>query len=211
MTVDGKLTVKRSNDYFSWKYDIKEQVIHKDFKDESLNKGMTEEIQNIQVIRNDYTAAITSVLYFHAGMLFVRHFQTSLLFPFYDSNGNINNENMKKHIRLTKKTEETEASTNLPIFLVGKIPDSILEARLREISSDDDNSELYIHFPYDKETLKKFDENFAVDSDTQAYAYTTKTGLIIIFYKDAFDNLDGIILDSLKSPKLEVKNKFKES
>jgi hypothetical protein len=86
-----------------------------------------------------------------------------------------------------------------------------MDARLREISSGEDNSELYIHFPYDEDTLEKFDEKMAVDSDTQTYAYTTQTGLIRIFYKDSFDNLDGIILDSLKDPILEVMNKFKES
>jgi hypothetical protein len=166
---------------------------------------MSEEIHNIQVVRNDYTSAITSVLYFYADMLFVRHFHTSLLFPYYDSNGDMNNENMKDHLELT------EDSTNLPIFLVGNIPENIMDARLREISSGDDNSELYIHFPYDQDTLEKFNENFAVDADTQTYAYTTKTGLIRVFYKDAFDNLDGIIMNALDESVLEVKNKFKDS
>jgi len=205
MLSDGKLTIKRSNNYFSWKYDVEDQIIHKDFVDEQANKGMTEEIQNIQVVRNNYTAGLTSVLYFHAGMLFIRHFQTDLLFPFYDSNGDMNNEDMKEHIGLTEITD------SLPIFLVGKIPDNIKAARLREIDNKEDNSELFIHFPYDKETLEKFDERFEVDVDTQVYAYTTKTGLIRIFYKDSFGNLNGIILDSLKKPILEVMNKFKES
>jgi len=204
MTVDGKMSVKRSNDYVSWKYDVEGQIIHKDFIDEQVNKGMPEEIQNIQVVRNDYTTGLTSVLYFHASMLFVRHFHTDLLFPFYDSDGNINNEDMKAQLDLT------EDSDNPPIFLVGKIPDNILAARLREIDSGEDNSELYIYFPYDKEMLEKFDERFDVDTDTQVYAYTTALGLVRIFYKDSFDNLNGIILDALDKPTLEVMNKFKE-
>ena len=97
----------------------------------------------------------------------------------------------------------------MPIFLVGKIPENILSARLREISSRDDNSELFIYFPYSKDMLEKFDERFEVDQDTQVYAYTDKTGVIRIFYKDSFGNLNGIILDS--SVKLETMNKFRNN
>ncbi len=203
MTDNGKLSVKRSNNYFAWKYDIREVVIHKDFIDDRLNKGIPEDIQNVQVVRNDYTAGRTSVLYFHFGMLFVRHFQSDLLFPFYDSNGEMNNTDMKEHLEITEDT------THLPIFLVGKIPESILTARFNEISSGQDNSELYIHFPYDRDTLEKFDERFEVDTNTQTYSYTTRQGLIRIFYKDNFGNLNGIILDALNKPTLEVMNKFK--
>jgi len=205
MISDGKLSVKRSNNYFSWKYDTEEQIIHKDFIDEQLNKGMPEEISNIQVVRNDYTTGLTSVLYFHAGMLFIRHFQTNLLFPFYNSNGDINNEDMNRHLEIGEDT------SSFPIFLVGKIPENILSARFREIDNGEDHSELFITFPYDKAMLEKFDERFEVDVDTQVYAYTTKTGLIRIFYKDSLGNLNGIIFNSLDRPTLEVMNKFKEN
>jgi len=206
MVVDEKLTVKRSNDYFSWKYDIEEQEIHKDFHDDTLNKGIAEGIQNIQVVRNDYTMERTSVLYFHAGMLFIRHFQTDLLFPFYDSDGEMNNDDMKKHLEITEDT------THRPIFLVGNIPDSIKNARVSEIDSNISSldSELFIYFSYDKDMLEKFDDRFEVDQDTQVYAYTDKTGVIRIFYKDSFGNLNGIILNSLNTPMLEIMNKFKD-
>ena len=35
---DGKLSVKRSSDYFSWEYDVQEQIIHKTYIDDKLNK-----------------------------------------------------------------------------------------------------------------------------------------------------------------------------
>ncbi len=205
MLSNGKLSIKRSNNYFSWKYDVEEQIIHKDFIDDQLNRGTPEEIRNIQVVRNDFSGSLASTLYFHNGMLFVRHFQSDLLFPFYDSNGNMNNDNMKEYLTITEET------TNRPIFLVGKIPENIKEARIREIDNgiSHEDSELFIYFPYNKEMLEKFDERFEVDVNTQVYAYTTKNGLIRIFYKDNFGNLNGIILDALNIPTLEVMNKFK--
>lgn len=205
MTSNGKMSVKRSNNYLSWKYDIDEQVIHKDFIDDELNKGTSAEIQNIQVVRNDFSGDLASTLYFHNGMLFIRHFQSDLLFPFYDSSGDINNDNMKKHLDVTDETSPR------PIFLVGKIPENIREFRINEIDNNisSSDSELFIYFPYDKLLMEKFDERFEIDTDTQVYAYTTKTGLIRIFYKDSFGNLNGIILDAKNVPTLEVMNKFK--
>ncbi len=204
---DGKLSIKRSNDYFTWKYDAQEQIIHKNYRDEQVNKGLPEEIRNIQVIRNNFTGELASTLYFNNGMLFVRHFHSNLLFPTYDSNGNMNNENMKKHLGLTEET------TNRPIFLVGNIPESIRATKLRELNNGvkEADSELFIHFPYGKDMLEKFDERFEVDVNTQVFADTGKEGLIRIFYKDSFDNLSGIILNALNSPDLEVMKKFKDS
>ena len=206
MLSDGKLSIKRSNNYFSWKYDVEKQIIHKDFIDDKLNKGMPEGIQNIQIVRNNYTESLVSVLYFHNGMLFIRHFHSDLLLPFYNSNGEINNENMKKHLEITKDTK------NKPIFLVGKIPKSIKDVKIKEIDNEvsDLDSDLFIYFPYNKNMLEKFDERFEIDVNTQVYAYTLKNGLIRIFYKDIFGNLNGIILDALRISTLEVMNKFKD-
>jgi len=112
---------------------------------------------------------------------------------------------MKKHLDTIDETSPR------PIFLVGKIPEDIREFRIGEIDSgiSSSDSELFIYFPYDKPMLEKFDERFEVDTGTQVYAYTTKTGLIRIFYKDSFGNLNGIFLDAKNVPTLEVMNKFK--
>jgi hypothetical protein len=206
MISNGKLSIKRSSDYFSWKYDIKEQLIHKDYIDDEQNKGIAEDIQNIQIVRNNFTAGWVSVLYFHNGMLFIRHFQSDLLFPFYDSNGNLNNSGIIEHIGV-------DNVENRPIFLVGKIPDSMRQKRIEEINNGitSENSELYIYFPYSKEMIEKFDDRFSIDADTQVYAFTNREGIVRIFYKDSFGNLEGIILNSSDEPTLEVMNKFRKS
>ena len=204
MISDGKISVKRSSDYFTWEYDVFEQIIHKNYLDEKLNRGLSEEIQNIQVVKDEYSAAIASVLYFNNGMLFIRHFYSSLLFPWYDSEGNKHDEQMVRHLELTSE------SGNRPIFLVGNIP-----ARIKQILTEEmdggvsaEDSKLLIQFPYDRDMIEKFDDRFAVDSDTQTYAYVTTKGLIRVLYKDSFGNLDGIIIDSLNDPTLEVLNKL---
>jgi len=202
MLKEGKLSVKRSDNYFTWSYDIEEQVIHKTYLDDELNRGLSEEIQNIQIVRNDYNTNLVSVLYFHYGMLFIRHFYSDLLFPYYDSSGNKYDDQMREHLKITEDT------VHRPIFLVGKIPDNIKGVKIGEIDDgiNDSDSSLFIRFPYDKEMLERFDERFEVDSDTQVYAYTTVNGLIRVFYKDSFGNLNGIIIDGLDNLTLEVMN-----
>ena len=202
MLKEGKLSVKRSDNYFSWSYDITDQVIHKTYLDDELNRGLSEEIQNIQIVRDDYNANLVSVLYFHFGMLFIRHFYSDLLFPYYDSSGKKYDDQMREHLKITEET------IHRPIFLVGKIPDNIREVKIREIDDgiNDSDSSLFIRFPYDKEMLERFDERFEVDTDTQVYAYTTVNGLIRVFYKDSFGNLNGIVIDGLDSTTLEVMN-----
>ena len=54
--------------------------------------------------------------------------------------------------------------------------------------------------------VKIFNENFALDLDTQVSAVTTAKGIIRIFYRDSFNNIDGLLLDGLVSPTLEVMN-----
>ena len=40
--------------------------------------------------------------------------------------------------------------------------------------------------------------------ETQPYGYTTTNGLIKVLYKDSFDLLSSIIIDSMSSPTPEV-------
>lgn len=201
---NGKLSIKRSSNYFSWEYDMYEQIIHKNYIDDSLNKGLSEEIQNIQLVRNDYDNNLVSILYFYSGMLFMRHFDSSLLFPYYDSKGKKYDNQMKSQFSLTKE------SHNKPIFLVGKIPEDLkkiaVDEKDKEIFGPD--SSLLIYFPYNKEMLEKFDERFEVDIGTQAYAYVMNNGIKRIFYRDSFGNINGIIMSSLIDPQLEVMNTF---
>ncbi len=200
MIVDNKLSVKRSADFFEWKYDIKDVEIHRDYVDPNINKGKVIEVKNIQILRNDYDLDIITVLYFHDNMLFMRHFSSSSLNPIYDIDGDIVNSQIKNDLELTS------SSSNKPIFLVGNMPEDIRNKKIEEIDNNvlEKDSELMIKISYNKEEVEKFNEEFNVDTNTQAYGYTSTNGLIKVLYKDNFDLLNSIIVDSMNSPTPEV-------
>ena len=190
---DNKLTIKRSSDFFEWKYDIRDVEIHKNYVDLNINKGKVIEVKNIQILRNDYIKDIITILYFHDNMLFMRHFNSSSLNPFYDVDGNIINGHIKDDLELTS------SSANKPIFLVGNMPEQMRDKKIEEIDNNvlEKDSELMVRIPYSKEEVEKFNEDFNVDMDTQVYGYTSTNGLIKVLYKDSFDLLNSIIVDSL--------------
>jgi hypothetical protein len=256
----SRLSVKSSYNYTTWQYDLFEQSIHKNYMDDELNRGFTEDISNVQIARDDYNKSIISVFYFHNGMLFVRNFYTNLLFPWIDSNGNLRNEHMIRHVEVTDEDftakPPKKRTNNVPIFLVGVIPEKIRDSIKDDIENDIslENSDLAIYFPYkdpddhtglteqevkdlnkdmvdifDQDTtvkmritdengnwldtagdkvFKEVETNFEVDTNTQPYAFVTAKGLIRVFYKDSIGNIDGIIIDSLIDPNLEVMNIF---
>ena len=222
---NGKLSVKKSNNYFTWQYDIFEQVIHKNYTKDELNKGFSENISNIQIVRNDYDKSIVSVLYINSQMLFLRHFNTNSLFSWIDDSGVLQDQQMRDQLEIVDEDLDSsppqKRTENVPIFLVGVIPDGIKNTLKNDIDNNiiPEESDLFIYFPYkdpddptnkdlNKEMIDKFDESFSIDIGTQPYGFTTSTGLIRIFYKDNFGNIDGIIVDSLTDPNLEVMNVF---
>ena len=223
---NGKLSIKRSRDLYSWYYDIYEQVIHKNYVDDKLNKGFPEEMSNIQIVRNDNNKNIISILYVYNKMLFVRHFQTNTLFAWYDLDNNLHDEQMKSVLEITDKdlsvSPPKERTKNIPIFLVGTIPDEIKKTIIYDIENNISpiNSDLFFYFPYkdpdepsnkekNKEMVNRFNENFAIDVDTQSYGVTTSVGLMRIFYRDNFGNINGILVDALHEPILETMNIFR--
>ena len=223
---NGKLSVKRGRNFYTWYYDIYEQVIHKNYVDDQLNKGFPEEISNIQVVRNDYNKNILSLLYFYNKMLFIRHFQTNSFFSWYDSDGNLHDEQMKLALEITGgdllASPSKERTPNVPIFLVGIIPEAIKKTIISDIENDVPyiESDLFIYFPYkdpdepsnkekNKEMVNRFNEDLAIDVDTQTYGVTTAKGLMRVFYMDNLGNINGIIVDSLHDPTLEIMNVFK--
>jgi len=225
---DGRLTIKSSSNYVSWKYEVFGQSIHKNYFNTKLNKGLTDDISNIQIVRNDYNKAIVSVLYFNNDMLFIRHFQTNELFTWNDTNGNIQDIDIKRHLEITDADTDADPpkmrTSNLPIFLVGVIPDDIKKSIKNDIDNNVpiEESDLAFVFPYkdpdtpndanaNKAMVDIFNENFKLDTNTQVYAFFTAEGLIRVFYKDSLGNIDGIIIDSLGSPTLEVMNVFNGS
>jgi hypothetical protein len=197
---EGTLYVKRSNDYFSWVYDIKDAMIHKIYKDDKRNEGLSLEIQNVQVIKDDHDAAIISLLYFNNSMLFVRHFDSQLLFPLYDSQGNLDAEYTNKQIELT------ESSWNKPIFLAGEIPESIRQEKVEEINNKvlQKDSEFLINIPYSKEIINRCDSQMSLDTETQPVGFALESGLMRVFYKDILGNVRGVVLNGMEQPTLEI-------
>jgi hypothetical protein len=257
---NGRMSIKSSYNYITWQYDVFEQSIHKNYMDDNLNKGFSENITNIQIVRDDYDKSIVSVLYVYSGMLFIRHFYSALLFPWRDTDGNLHDDQMRRHLEVTDEDTTVDPpksrTTNNPIFLVGVIPEKIRNSIKRDIDNDVAriDSDLAIYFPYEdpddhtgltdlevKELNKKmvdiFNQNttvslrvtnangdwvdtsgnefyetvetdFSFDGNTQPYGYVTARGMIRVFYKDDFGNINGIIIDALENPNLEVMNVF---
>jgi len=223
---NGNLSVKSSTSYASWQYEVESQPIHKNYINEDLDKGFSEEISNIQIVRNDKDQSVVSVLYFHNGMLFVRNLQANSLYSWRNNDGKLEDQDMIRHLEI--KDEDLtldpirKRTENLPIFLVGNIPDVLKTDIKNEIGNKTpaEDSVLAFIFPYtdpdtpgdieaNKAMVDRFNADFDIDTNTQVYAYTTATGLIRIFYKDSLGQMNGIIIDSFTSPNLEVMNVFK--
>ncbi len=200
ITIDNKLSIKRSSDFRAWEYDLKDVEIHKDWADPNVNKGEVIEIRNIQIVKNDFDANLLSLLYFHKNMLFMRHFNTAILYPVYDVNG----------VKLKSYSEAqlslTPTSTNKPIFLVGNIPENIRNKKIEEIDNGipEEDSELLIEIPYTRDEISRFDQRFDVDMDTQVFAYIGAQGLMRVLYKDKLGFLNSLIVDGLDDPTPEV-------
>ena len=65
-------------------------------------------------------------------------------------------------------------------------------------------SEIAFIIPYELDMVEKFDERFALDTDTQSFGYTTRKGVIRIFYKDSFEVLQSLMLNGVKNPIPEI-------
>jgi hypothetical protein len=199
-SLTGNLSIKRSNDYFSWSYDIKDQQIHRIFRYDKQNEGVSSEIQNIQIIKDNYDPLNISLLYFNNGMFFIRHFDSNLLFSQYDPEGNKNNNQMKKEL------EVVSDSANKPIFLVGNMLPEVKNIKIQEIDNNvsEENSELLIKIPYGKDKLDLFNEQLAVDSFTQPVGVVLDNGLIRIFYRDNYGSIRSISVNKMEEPLLEM-------
>ncbi|KKM22098.1 hypothetical protein LCGC14_1628800, partial [marine sediment metagenome] len=116
-TLDGRLYIKSSGDFYRWKYDVKDIISHRNFTDAELNEGETNDIKNVQVVRDYQNPNRISFLYFHNGMLFCRRLRVDQLQLYYDSDGEKNNLEMKEHLEVSEKRADN------PVFLIGNMPD----------------------------------------------------------------------------------------
>jgi hypothetical protein len=185
---NNKLYIKRSGDFIKWVYDVKGAELHKDFYDEILNEGNNVEVKNIQIVRDYYDSDTISLLYFHNEMLFMRKLQSNVLFSKEEGKVDGNSQKITNYISVSK------SNGNKPIFLVGILSD--------KIKQNLDSEELAITIPYPEDMINKFNENFALDVNTQVVGYKTNSGFTRIFYKDSQGQLQGIILNG-NNPILE--------
>lgn len=198
---DGKMTIKRSNNMYGWDYDVIEADIHNFFKEDKENEGISNEIRNLQIIRNYDDGVQLYLLYFNNNMLFLRHFDTVLLFSSKkDDDGTVNKES--SYVKLV------EDSPNKPIFIIGNIPDRIkrkvIDEKNNNLEPGLEGSDILVRFPYTSKQIEEFDEKFSIDVDTQPYAITSQTGLSRIFYKDIIGNLNSVVLNGSLNPVLEI-------
>ena len=123
-------------------------------------------------------------------MLFLRNLQSNLLETTI-VNGH------KDNTKLLKQLEVTKNEDHKPLFLIGHIPDGIKEQKQQELQNyiPEYDSELGILISYPLNTLDKFDENLAIDIDTQPLGYTNRQGLLRIFYKNSLRDLSSIVVD----------------
>ena len=205
---DGKLFIKSSRNFIDWVYDVKDFVFHKNFLDDELNKGYSQDIRNIQIVRSYYDNDIISCLYTNNNMLFMRNLQSNLLEPKV-VDGERDNTNVLKHLEVTRNVEHK------PLFLMGQMPDGIKEQKQIELQEHipEYDSELGILISYPSNVIEKFDENLAIDPDTQPLGYITRQGLLRIFYKNSLRDINSIIVDGfyICYPEIfyEPKDKFK--
>jgi len=191
---DG-MTIKASNNYQRWEYVSKNLPLHKTYLTDDIKEDSDPIVSNIQVARNYYDEEIIYLFYFFRGMLLMRVLPINLLTVKIDKDGNIDDSQMRNFLQI-----KPEFYGHRPIFISGYIPDDILKVRVREleeekITGEEVISDISILFPYGLEDIGKFDINFEIDSSTQVFAYTTATGTVRVFYKDAFGNLNGAYIN----------------
>jgi len=196
MLTDSKLTLKVSGDFLRWFNHVENVEIHKNFWGVKGEGEDNLEVKNIQIGRNPFDNNDMAMFYFHNGMLFMRGVQSNLLAVGRDLKEDMDNSALLEHLEITKN------SGNKPIFLVGNLSQGIKDNITDE--------ELAIKFYYSSNMINKFDENFAIDTDTQVAAYVMGQGLMRIFYKDSIGSLQSILISGLR-PSLEVQNKPKTS
>lgn len=193
---NGKLTIKSSVDFYSWIYDVVEVNIHRIYKSSEKNEGISTQIQNVQIVQNDYDALVVPLLYFNNEMLFVRYLDISILYPTISSDKDDRGDLIRQRLEIQGETND-EFMEKRSIFLIGEIPEEMRTLKVQELEDNltVEESDFVIFFPYNKDMISKMDSRFAIDSATQPCGFTYKDGLQRIFYKDSLGNLNGLILN----------------
>jgi hypothetical protein len=195
---DGGFSIKFSRDYFRWDYIAKSLPLHKTYLTDDIIEEDNTVISNIQVARNYYDEGYIYIFYFYRGMLLMRVLSPEILTVDIDGSGDVDETRLRKYLDIT-----SNSYSSLPIFIVGNIPDDILNLRVRELD-DGSVSQIAIQFPYNRsDILKKFNQDFEIDTSTQVFSYITGSGAVRVFYKDILGNVNGAYITG-ELPVLEI-------
>lgn len=129
----------------------------------------------------------------------MRILPSNLLQVQIDSEGDKDDTQLRNFLKI-----ETEFYGYRPVFISGHIPEEILNLRVRELELEASTGEVVdsviaIYFPYGLEDIKKFNSDFELDASTQVFAYITNNGIVRVFYKDIFGNLNGAYVNGNNS------------
>jgi hypothetical protein len=189
------LTIKTSTDNKRWEYLAKRLPLHRTYLNDDIKEEEDAVVSNIQVARNYYNEDLIYLFYFYRGMLLLRVMPPSLMTVVIDGDGNKDDTLLRNFLQIDKNFTGYR-----PIFISGQIPEKVLDLRVKELekeelTGEEVESEIAILFPYGLEDIEKFDENFALDTSTQVFAYTTDNGDVRVLYKDIFNNLNGAYIN----------------
>ena len=179
---ESGFSVKASPDLAKWEYIGRNLPIHKTHFSDTIKEGTNPVITNIQIAKNYNDENTFNLFYFYNGMLLMRR-----LPPTVFKRGD---EVMNSSIEVDESIESSR-----PLFIVGSIPDDILEERLEEIADASNGvvfePEIAIIFPYSAGVLTQFDETMAVDDTTQVGAVVLREGDVRVMYKDSLGYLNA--------------------
>lgn len=188
------LTIKKSTDYQRWEYLAKDLPFHKTYLTDDLIKEKNPLVTNIQLARNYYNETSLYLFYFFRGMLLMREIPTAFLEVRINNSGIIDDSELRAFLSI----EEAFYGFR-PLFISGQIPEDILNIRIDELKQEalgnNVDSKIAIRFPYDLNNIVKFNSNFELDTSTQVFAYVMDSGLIRVFYKDIFGNLNAAYIN----------------
>ncbi len=191
-TESSGFSVKISSDSTNWEYVARNLPIHKTHFDDIIKEENNPVITNIQIAKNYYDEKTLNLFYFYNSMLFMRRFSPNEFKIKYDKNGEKDDTEVRNLVEINPNIESSR-----PLFIVGNIPDDILQERIFEITSGVIDSAIAILFPYTAGVLIKFDSTMAIDDTTQVGAYVSREGEVKVIYKDYLDKLNGVSIQGI--------------
>ena len=227
----GNISIRTSTDLSHWYYDVKEAIVHMNlFTDDPTTEDLT--ASNPQIVYDELNEYVY-LFYFNQGSLFLRRFDTNLLYPdttkindfatFASSGGSstgssssssgsssnsVNSffisDRLKTHIQITRK------STNLPLFLVGSMEVSLVTAIQQDatnnVTGDLTKRQSAVDFAYPDPSI--FNDNFGVEDACKPVGYLLNGGVTRLLYRTADGLVYGMTVNAM-IPSLDCQRRYK--